>query len=185
MTSQRKKEKQLLTPFTHLRHHSEHFPSIKTFKKSHQYNILRYSTLFLSAALFNERGTMSLTTLLVFISLYTDTTSSLPSTAYHKHIDLWFIFSITYLSLIIITHLATSSTAAASHQPSSPSSASPSVSPSVSSKGNKARPPSTSTAWEEGVHQRHCWKPSDVVILKVARFVFSVAAVVFYFYYFA
>ncbi|KAG7165169.1 putative Gaba-gated chloride channel-like [Homarus americanus] len=33
--------------------------------------------------------------------------SSLPSTHYIKHIDVWFVFSLTYLSLIIIVHLAT------------------------------------------------------------------------------
>lgn len=50
---------------------------------------------------------MSLTTLLVFISLYTETSGSLPSTAYLKLIDVWFVFSITYLTLIICVHLAT------------------------------------------------------------------------------
>ncbi|XP_050699530.1 uncharacterized protein LOC126986985 isoform X4 [Eriocheir sinensis] len=69
--------------------------------------ILGYGTLLLPVESFNERGTMSLTTLLVFISLYTETSNSLPSTAYLKYIDVWFVFSITYLSVIIIVHLAT------------------------------------------------------------------------------
>lgn len=68
---------------------------------------VRYGTLLLPVESFNERGTMSLTTLLVFISLYTETSNSLPSTAYLKYIDVWFVFSITYLSIIIIVHLAT------------------------------------------------------------------------------
>lgn len=58
---------------------------------------------------FSERGTMSLTTLLVLISLYTETSSSLPSTAYLKHIDVWFVFNICFLTLIIGIHLATCS----------------------------------------------------------------------------
>lgn len=48
---------------------------------------------------------MSLTTLLVFISLYTDVSSSLPSTAHLKLIDLWFVYNILFLSFIIATHL--------------------------------------------------------------------------------
>ncbi|KAK8402088.1 hypothetical protein O3P69_001288 [Scylla paramamosain] len=68
--------------------------------------ILGYGTLLLPVESINERGTMSLTTLLVFISLYTETNNSLPSTSYLKYIDVWFVFSITYLSVIIIVHLA-------------------------------------------------------------------------------
>lgn len=64
-----------------------------------------YGTLFLPVERFPERGTMSLTTLLVFISLYTDVSSSLPSTSYVKHIDVWFVYNIVFLSLIIATHL--------------------------------------------------------------------------------
>ncbi|KAK4307895.1 hypothetical protein Pmani_020373 [Petrolisthes manimaculis] len=48
---------------------------------------------------------MSLTTLLVLISLYTETASTLPKTPYLKLIDIWFVFNIVYLSLIITTHL--------------------------------------------------------------------------------
>lgn len=65
----------------------------------------RYGTLFLPVESFPERGGMSLTTLLVFISLYTETASTLPKTPYLKLIDVWFVFSIVYLSLIITTHL--------------------------------------------------------------------------------
>ncbi|KAG0726035.1 hypothetical protein GWK47_037392 [Chionoecetes opilio] len=71
--------------------------------------------MFLPLESSNERGTMSLTTLLVFISLYTESSNSLPTTAYLKYIDVWFVFSITYLSVIIIVHLATFS-----HCPPSP-----------------------------------------------------------------
>lgn len=48
---------------------------------------------------------MGLTTLLVFISLYTDISSSLPSTAHLKLIDVWFVYNILFLSVIIGTHL--------------------------------------------------------------------------------
>ncbi|XP_045117865.1 uncharacterized protein LOC123508321 isoform X2 [Portunus trituberculatus] len=68
--------------------------------------ILGYGTLLLPVESFNERGIMSLTLLLVFISLYTETSNSLPSTAYLKHIDVWFVFNLTYLSVIISVHLA-------------------------------------------------------------------------------
>ncbi|KAK4321037.1 hypothetical protein Pmani_008145 [Petrolisthes manimaculis] len=65
----------------------------------------RYGTLFLPVESFPERGGMSLTTLLVLISLYTETASTLPKTPYLKLIDIWFVFNIVYLSLIITTHL--------------------------------------------------------------------------------
>ena len=70
-------------------------------------HIIGYGTLRIPAANFQDRGTMSLTTLLVLISLYTETLNSLPITSYVKIIDIWFIFSITFLSLIIGTHLLT------------------------------------------------------------------------------
>ncbi|XP_042870897.1 acetylcholine-gated ion channel acc-4-like [Penaeus japonicus] len=50
---------------------------------------------------------MSLTTLLVLVSLYSDTATSLPKTSYLKLIDVWFIFSISFLSAVIAFHLAT------------------------------------------------------------------------------
>ncbi|XP_042882576.1 gamma-aminobutyric acid receptor subunit beta-like, partial [Penaeus japonicus] len=60
---------------------------------------LGYGTLFLPTEFFSERGTMSLTTLLVFISLYTETSSTLPSTSYLKRIDLWNILRAARLGL--------------------------------------------------------------------------------------
>ncbi|XP_069973903.1 pH-sensitive chloride channel 2-like [Penaeus vannamei] len=97
---------------------------------------LGYGTLFLPAEFFSERGAMSLTTLLVFISLYTETSSTLPSTSYIKRIDIWFVFSIVYLTLIIMLHLVTCTSAlvAASSSPSSLFSR-PLVSPVPSSSG--------------------------------------------------
>lgn len=70
--------------------------------------IISYGTLYIPAESFTDRGTMSLTTLLVLVSLYTEALSSLPSTAYSKHIDHWYLFIIVYVSFIIAVHLITS-----------------------------------------------------------------------------
>lgn len=64
-----------------------------------------YSTLFLPVVPFNDRGTMSLTSLLVLVALFTDSLASLPGTSYNTHIDTWYIFSMAYLGLIIATHI--------------------------------------------------------------------------------
>lgn len=68
-----------------------------------------YGTLFLPVEPFNDRGTMSLTTLLVLVALYTDSRSELPGTAYSTHSDIWYIFSMVFLGSITTTHLLTSS----------------------------------------------------------------------------
>ena len=67
-----------------------------------------YGTLFIPAFDFQDRGTMSLTTLLVLISLYTDTMNTLPVTSYVKLLDIWFLFSVAYISMIVMAHLFTS-----------------------------------------------------------------------------
>ncbi|RXG65578.1 Gamma-aminobutyric acid receptor subunit beta, partial [Armadillidium vulgare] len=67
-----------------------------------------YGTLLLPVEAFPERGSMSLTTLLVLISLYAESSSALPKTTYLKSIDEWFVFCISYLWLVIAIHLATS-----------------------------------------------------------------------------
>lgn len=68
-----------------------------------------YGTLFLPVEPFNDRGTMSLTTLLVLVALYTDSRSELPGTAYSTHSDIWYIFSMVYLGSITAMHLFTAS----------------------------------------------------------------------------
>ena len=50
---------------------------------------------------------MSLTTLLVLTSLYTQTAANLPKTAYLKAIDIWLLSIILSLVVIIITHIFT------------------------------------------------------------------------------
>ncbi|KAK3889021.1 hypothetical protein Pcinc_006897 [Petrolisthes cinctipes] len=69
-----------------------------------------FFTLSIPPQNFQDRGTMSLTTMLVLVSLYTELQSGLPKTAYLKLIDFWFICSICFLTSIIMVHLATSNT---------------------------------------------------------------------------
>lgn len=68
-----------------------------------------YGTLYLPVEPFNDRGTMSLTTLLVLVALYTDSLDELPGTSYNTHSDIWYIFAMVYLGFIIATHLVTAS----------------------------------------------------------------------------
>lgn len=67
-----------------------------------------YGTLFLPVEPFNDRGTLSLTTLLVLVALYTDSATSLPTTSYNTLMDTWYIFFMVFLALIVATHLFTS-----------------------------------------------------------------------------
>ena len=80
-----------------------------TFLPSASLLIIGYGTLFLPVEPFNDRGTMSLTTLLVLVALYTDSLDTLPTIPYNTHMDIWYIFSIVFLGFIIATHLYTSS----------------------------------------------------------------------------
>ena len=68
-----------------------------------------YGTLFLPLDNTIERGSMSLTALLVLIALFTDSSTNLPRTDRLKVIDVWFVFTIAYLSSIVIVHIATAS----------------------------------------------------------------------------
>ncbi|CAL4087055.1 unnamed protein product, partial [Meganyctiphanes norvegica] len=70
-------------------------------------HLLSFATLLINAQNFSDRGSMSLTTLLVLIALYVETLSSLPRTPYLKSLDVWFGFSVTFLTLIIAVHVAT------------------------------------------------------------------------------
>ncbi|KAG0716079.1 Neuronal pentraxin-1 [Chionoecetes opilio] len=79
-----------------------------TFLPSASLLIIGYGTLFLPVEPFNDRGTMSLTALLVLVALYTDSLDILPTIPYNTHTDVWYIFSIAFLGFIIATHLYTS-----------------------------------------------------------------------------
>ena len=83
------------------------FHMFATYLPTSLLHFIGFRTLSIPASNFQDRGTMSLTTLLVLISLYTETLTALPITSYIKLIDVWFIFSITFLSLIISIHLFT------------------------------------------------------------------------------
>ncbi|KAF2363407.1 Low-density lipoprotein (LDL) receptor class A repeat [Trinorchestia longiramus] len=67
--------------------------------------IIGYSTLYIKPSLLQVRLTVSLTTLLVLYTLFSQTSSSLPRTAHIKMIDMWFFFVISVLFVIIILHV--------------------------------------------------------------------------------
>ncbi|XP_076056207.1 glutamate-gated chloride channel alpha-like [Oratosquilla oratoria] len=69
--------------------------------------IVGYGTLYIRLAMLQVRSIMALTTLLVLTSLYTQTAASLPKTSYLKAIDVWLLYCITILVLIIIAHIFT------------------------------------------------------------------------------
>ncbi|XP_071530482.1 uncharacterized protein [Panulirus ornatus] len=79
--------------------------------------LISYGTLYIPARSFSYRGNLSVMTILVLVSLYTKSLSTLPTTPYNKLIDLWYLFAIIYVSLIIATHLATSRTASLCQDP--------------------------------------------------------------------
>ncbi|XP_071547714.1 glutamate-gated chloride channel-like [Panulirus ornatus] len=64
-----------------------------------------YSTLHLDLGLTQVRMVVSLTTLLVLYTLFSQTNSSLPKTAYIKMVDVWFFLCICKLFTIIIFHV--------------------------------------------------------------------------------
>ncbi|KAG0730363.1 Gamma-aminobutyric acid receptor subunit beta-like [Chionoecetes opilio] len=64
-----------------------------------------YASFFLPLDNFQDRSVMSLTTLLALVALYSESLAALPSTSYLKHVDIWFVFSIAFLTTIVIAHL--------------------------------------------------------------------------------
>ena len=99
----------LIFTFMMTRHPS--YPIFSIYFPTALMHIIAYGTLWIPVINFQDRGTMSLTTLLVLIAFYSDVLSQLPVTAYLKFLDIWFIFSISYLSTIIFIHLMTSDNA--------------------------------------------------------------------------
>ncbi|XP_042222801.1 uncharacterized protein LOC121867111 [Homarus americanus] len=65
------------------------------------------STLFIKLELLDVRLAVSLTTLLVLYTLFSNTSNSLPITAYVKMIDVWFFYCIFLLFFITLTHVLT------------------------------------------------------------------------------
>ncbi|XP_037792353.1 acetylcholine-gated chloride channel subunit acc-1-like [Penaeus monodon] len=64
--------------------------------------VICYVTLFFDLHDFQDRIMVSLTSLLVLAALFSQTSQSIPKTAYLKHIDVWYIVLITIDFLIII-----------------------------------------------------------------------------------
>lgn len=67
--------------------------------------IIGYSTLYIDFATLDVRLAVSLTTLLVLYSLFSNISSSLPVTAYVKMIDVWFFYCIFLLFSTTLTHV--------------------------------------------------------------------------------
>ncbi|XP_068230942.1 uncharacterized protein [Palaemon carinicauda] len=64
--------------------------------------IICYLTLFFDLSDFTDRIMVSLTSLLVLSSLFTQTSQSIPKTAYLKLIDLWFVTVIIFVFIIVL-----------------------------------------------------------------------------------
>ncbi|XP_069974618.1 uncharacterized protein [Penaeus vannamei] len=67
--------------------------------------LIGYATLYVNVSLMDVRMTVALTTLLVLYTLFSNTSDTLPVTAYVKLIDVWFFFCIFLLFFIIVTHV--------------------------------------------------------------------------------
>ncbi|XP_063865337.1 uncharacterized protein LOC135103173 [Scylla paramamosain] len=66
-----------------------------------------YTTLFVRLQLLQVRAIMTLTTLLVLYTLFSQVSAKLPDTAYIKMVDMWFFFCIFVIFAIIVVHLLT------------------------------------------------------------------------------
>ena len=84
------------------------FPFLSVYVPTFMMLLIAYGTLWIPADDFQDRGTMSLTTLLVLISLYTQALNTLPVTPYVKMVDYWYLFCVLFISTIIFMHLASS-----------------------------------------------------------------------------
>ncbi|KAK3855210.1 hypothetical protein Pcinc_038370 [Petrolisthes cinctipes] len=78
---------------------------IKLFIPSFLLLVVGYLTLYIPLQLLQARLVLSLTTKLVLYTLFSQASSSLPSTAYVKLIDIWFFFCICTLFFIILVHV--------------------------------------------------------------------------------
>lgn len=67
-------------------------------------NIISYATFFFKWYDFQNRIMVSLTSLLVLMTLFSQVADTLPRTSYFKLVDIWFFFSIIYTFLIIMLH---------------------------------------------------------------------------------
>ncbi|XP_042240456.1 gamma-aminobutyric acid receptor subunit beta-like [Homarus americanus] len=78
---------------------------LSTFLPSSLLLLVSWSTLFIKLEALNVRAIMSLTTLLVLYTLFSNLSSSLPTTAEIKLIDIWFFFIISLLFVNIMVNV--------------------------------------------------------------------------------
>ena len=76
-----------------------------TFFQSFLLSVIAYATLYINIEDFTNRFMGSLTSLLVLAALLSSINSTLPQTAYFKHIDFWFFFYIINIVAIIFVHI--------------------------------------------------------------------------------
>ncbi|XP_047498550.1 acetylcholine-gated chloride channel subunit acc-1-like [Penaeus chinensis] len=67
-------------------------------------NLISYATFFFKWYDFNNCVMVSLTTLLVLMTLFSQVSDSLPKTSYFKLVDIWFFTSILFTFIIIVCH---------------------------------------------------------------------------------
>lgn len=78
---------------------------LSTFLPSGLLLLVSWATLFVKISELNVRAIMSLTTLLVLYTLFSNMSNSLPATASIKLIDVWFFFIIFLLFTNIVVHI--------------------------------------------------------------------------------
>ena len=78
---------------------------LTTFFQSFLLWLIAYLTLFINIVDFANRFMGALTSLLVLAALLTNMNSSLPQTAYFKHIDIWFFFFVINIALVVFIHI--------------------------------------------------------------------------------
>ncbi|KAG7156282.1 Gamma-aminobutyric acid receptor subunit beta-like 9, partial [Homarus americanus] len=78
---------------------------LSTFVPSVLLLMVSWATLFVRMEFLNVRAVMSLTTLLVLYTLFTNLSLSMPNTAAIKLIDVWFFFIILLIFLNIMVHI--------------------------------------------------------------------------------
>ena len=76
-----------------------------TFFQSFLLWLISYCTLFIDINDFSDRFMGALTSLLVLAALLSSINSSLPQTAYFKHIDIWFAFFVINISAMVFVHI--------------------------------------------------------------------------------
>ncbi|XP_050732627.1 uncharacterized protein LOC127006593 isoform X2 [Eriocheir sinensis] len=87
--------------------------------------LVGYTTLYIQLPAFQVRSIMSLTTMLVMYTLFSQVSNDLPDTAYIKMLDTWFFFCIFLILSIIFLHVTVEHLPEGNADKSSSSSSSP------------------------------------------------------------